>query len=62
MLDVKWLDGKSAFGKYILEINFSNNTKGYIKNDSYEQIIRYKNLMETDSGVESTVVHDYSKV
>lgn len=59
MLDVNWLDGKSACGKYVLEIVFSNNTKGYIKNESLDRIIHYQNLMNTDSGVTSTVIHDY---
>jgi len=38
MQDIKWIDGKSATGKYVLEIIFVNGGKGYLKNENYEAI------------------------
>lgn len=57
-MEIKWLDGESADDKYILEIVFSNGSKGYIKNYSLDQINRYKNLMINDKDVLDCLIHE----
>jgi hypothetical protein len=53
---MKWLDGKSADNKYVLEITFNNGSKGYLKNDSLEKINYYQSVLTNDKEVVSTEI------
>jgi hypothetical protein len=53
---MKWLDGKSAENKYVLEITFNNGSKGYLKNDSLEKINYYQSVLTNDKEVVSTEI------
>ena len=43
--NIRWLDGKSAEGKFILELNYTNGGTGYLKNESEERINHYYEIM-----------------
>ena len=45
MTDIKWFDGKDAKGKFILEMNFANGGKSYLKNESYEQVCHWYDVL-----------------
>jgi hypothetical protein len=45
MNDIRWLDGKNATGKFILEMGFANGSKSYLKNESYDKILHYYNIL-----------------
>jgi hypothetical protein len=36
-MQVRWLDGQSAEGQFVLEIMFSGGGMGYMKSKTYEQ-------------------------
>jgi len=38
---IKWLDNQTAENKYILEIEFKNGTKGYLKNADYKVVCHW---------------------
>jgi hypothetical protein len=40
-MNIKWLDGKNADGMYVLEICYSDGTKGYLKDNTQEGIANY---------------------
>lgn len=57
-MDIKWLDGKGAEGKFILEINFIGGGKGYFKHDSYEGIMKILNTIKDYPDIISTELHE----
>lgn len=58
MQDIKWLDGKNAAGKYVLEIIFVNGGKGYLKNEKYETISeQYRVLFDSPEVAGMTLYH-----
>ena len=37
MPDIRWLDGQSAEGQFVLEIMFENGRPGYLKSKTYQK-------------------------
>ena len=58
MLNINWLDGNSAEGMFILEICYSDGTKGYLKNKEREQIEGYIALFSDMPEVSNFLVHE----
>lgn len=46
MKNIQWLDGKSAAGKFILEIEYANGSKCYLKNESKHRINEYYKMIQ----------------
>lgn len=46
MEDIRWLDGKDAKGKFVLEIEYANRSKGYLKNENLGQIKEYYKMLQ----------------
>jgi hypothetical protein len=61
-MDIAWLDGKDAKGQYILEIDFANGGKGYIKNPSLEKITHYYNTLFDENCTKMTIWTPDNKV
>ena len=43
--DINWLDGKPATGKFIMQMHYANGGRAYMKNETYEGIVRYYNSL-----------------
>jgi len=46
MENIQWLDGKDAKGKFVLEIEYANRSKGYLKNESEHRINEYYKMLQ----------------
>lgn len=58
---INWLDGKSAYGMFVLEMIFSRCLKGYLKSKTYEVAMeRYLLMLKCDPEVVSMTIHDPS--
>jgi hypothetical protein len=44
-MEINWLDGNNADGMFVLEICYTNGTKGYLKNKEHERITHYITLL-----------------
>ena len=55
MESIVWLDGNDAKGQYILEIEFVDGNKGYMKNPSLEKITHYYNTLFSDNCKKMTI-------
>jgi hypothetical protein len=47
MFDIKWLDGKTSEGLFVLEIMFSDGGKGFMKGDYNHVSNHYTILWES---------------
>jgi len=57
MIDIKWLKGNSK-DKYVIELMFKDNTKGYIKG-TYEYVCNQYDIQWTDGNeVVGQVIYD----
>lgn len=45
MNDVQWFDGKSAAGKYVLEMHYTKGAIAYLKNACKQEILKYLDMM-----------------
>lgn len=43
--DVRWLDGKTAEGKFIMKIFYANGGTAYMKNATHEGIMNHYDLL-----------------
>lgn len=57
-MDINWLDGKNADGMFVLEICYTNGTKGYLKNKESEQIAYYISLLSDMPEVSNFLVYN----
>jgi hypothetical protein len=63
MGDIKWLDGKDATGKFVLEMSFANGGTSYLKNESYDQVCNwYDTLWGSPEVVSMTLFNASGKV
>lgn len=46
MENIKWLDCKSATGKFIMKMFYANGITAYMKNSTYEGIINHYDLLK----------------
>lgn len=53
-MNINWIDGKDASGKYIIEVVYASGTRSYMKNESYETICYYQDIFVTCPGVVGT--------
>jgi hypothetical protein len=58
-MDIKWFDGNSAEGKFILEINFIGGGKGYFKHESYDGIMNILNIIKNHPEILGTIKPEY---
>lgn len=54
-MDIKWLDGKTAENKWILEMFFNDGRIAYLKGDYDVTVERYSCLFDADNIVGLTI-------
>lgn len=55
-MDIHWLDGKDAVGKYIMEVIYTNGNRSYMKNESFSAISEYRSIILTGGDVASATI------
>lgn len=58
MSDIRWLDGKPAGNKFVMRMQYANGGTAFMKNETYEGIVHYYNLLQGCPEVVNAVIFD----
>ena len=56
--DVQWFDNKDCQGHFVLEMNYKNGGRAYMKNESKEKIEFYYGLLQDCPDVLTAVIYN----